>query len=102
MTLAVQPVTGGSSPRLRGTRNRYPGRIGCDRFIPASAGNTQVTDFKTRLITVHPRVCGEHRRALLAGLLVGGSSPRLRGTRGHPAVGRRVVRFIPASAGNTG
>ena len=50
---------------------------------------------------VHPRVCGEHYLALLHAHDAGGSSPRLRGTRGRVPATRGDQRFIPASAGNT-
>ena len=51
--------------------------------------------------TVHPRVCGEHCLSMTTSRAGCGSSPRLRGTLRlnlHCAI---VVRFIPASAGNT-
>ena len=71
------------------------------RFIPASAGNTNIEGSEYQYATVHPRVCGEHYRQSDAVFPVTGSSPRLRGTL-YVAVGvLLVVRFIPASAGNT-
>ena len=52
--------SGGSSPRMRGTRSGV--RIGIDprRFIPAYAGNTDGSNAPMHLVPVHPRVCGEH------------------------------------------
>ena len=91
----------GSSPRVRGTRCRCDGDSHGRRFIPARAGNTQVSDFHRRITsTVHPRACGEHptpslprRRAAVHPRACGehvadlggdslhiGSSPRVRGT----------------------
>ena len=50
----------GSSPRVRGTRTS----LGClntlERFIPACAGNTSPGVFSSDILSVHPRVCGEH------------------------------------------
>ena len=73
------------------------------RFIPACAGNAASSDEIGRLVSVHPRVCGErtgcnqvpllpavHPRVcgersdmLLTKILRGGSSPRVRGTQGR-------------------
>ncbi len=92
--------TGGSSPRLRGTRAKDVRHGRVIRFIPAAAGNAVVVRSLNSSISVHPRGCGE--RVVLSGLEIaqGGSSPRLRGTR----VGRKRhqsgARFIPAAAGN--
>ena len=92
----------GSSPRLRGTHVLAEGISETLRFIPASAGNTEVPGATPATPSVHPRVCGEHVGLKRYRRIRIGSSPRLRGTLLH---GRRVfggVRFIPASAGNTG
>ena len=71
----------GSSPRLRGTRQRICAKHDC--------------------VAVHPRACGEHKRTGKPMKLYAGSSPRLRGTRGHEYAEQRLRRFIPAPAGNT-
>ena len=90
----------GSSPRLRGTRgSRYPGRhVG--RFIPAPAGNAIRPSSRRCPRTVHPRACGERIATRRFTPTSAGSSPRLRGTRGHPAPRHQHGRFIPAPAGN--
>ena len=74
----VQPV--GSSPRMRGTRRmgRFDSRP--RRFIPAHAGNSVFGAVGWVGLTVHPRACGELKRAVVATLEVDGSSPRMRGT----------------------
>ncbi len=54
-------LTGGSSPRVRGTRRPFPARTACR--------------------AVHPRVCGEHGMQQIASPADSGSSPRVRGTR---------------------
>ena len=92
---------GGSSPRLRGTRQRGRYSRPSIRFIPAPAGNTSRCMSTARPMAVHPRACGEHRAAINYHRREGGSSPRLRGT---PAAEYQVPlmrRFIPAPAGNT-
>ena len=70
----------GSSPRLRGTRQRPVQGIGRQRFIPAPAGNALSIPC-TRTVTR-------------------GSSPRLRGTLAVGAAHCALARFIPAPAGN--
>ena len=97
----VKVVSGGSSPRMRGTREALRFAFARIRFIPAYAGNTPV---QSRLIhpgPVHPRVCGEHFARRCSRAAVSGSSPRMRGTRLHCRIRRELGRFIPAYAGNT-
>ena len=51
---------------------------------------------------VHPRACGEHLKDERTLLIMSGSSPRLRGTFIMGVLGGRLIRFIPAPAGNIG
>ena len=51
---------------------------------------------------VHPRERGEHSYFGGGDKQIGGSSPRARGTPIFWAGSFRAIRFIPASAGNTG
>ena len=92
---------GGSSPRVRGTRAPAspPGKGG--RFIPACAGNSSVWAVSPRLMTVHPRVCGELGGGSGRGAVHRGSSPRVRGTPHPGGCAARRRRFIPACAGNS-
>ena len=71
----------GSSPRVRGTRHRWPIPFGRRGIIPACAGNTACVWRGPRRPRDHPRVCGEHPE--VDGLYLShlGSSPRVRGTR---------------------
>ena len=92
----------GSSPRVRGTLKARPGKITCDGFIPACAGNTVTHYSRWSGNTVHPRVCGEHSAPAPTSMGVPGSSPRVRGTLRRRVARRNGQRFIPACAGNTG
>jgi len=94
-------VDNGSSPRARGTHaERRRGRV-LDRFIPACAGNTRAASRGRTGTTVHPRVRGEHGDAGDSVIIIGGSSPRARGTHVSRFVCQPHCRFIPACAGNT-
>ena len=93
--------TGGSSPRVRGTRFPDSPESLAYRFIPARAGNTGKVAGKGRVDAVHPRACGEHPFAVDLEDCDYGSSPRVRGTRSHLQPPKPRNRFIPARAGNT-
>ena len=72
----------GSSPRGRGTLIISPMDLDGNRFIPARAGNTQISIGSEIHESVHPRAGGEH------------PSQKFRWCLGSH-------RFIPARAGNT-
>ena len=91
----------GSSPRVRGTLLMDIRHELQRRFIPARAGNTSAKITFPCSSTVHPRACGEHAQVLATAKLYTGSSPRVRGTRGHGRARSAHNRFIPARAGNT-
>ncbi len=93
-------VSGGSSPRLRGTPLPYPHLDALRRFIPAPAGNAIRRTGPARSGAVHPRACGERRSMPKAVPVLDGSSPRLRGTRDAVHRFAARIRFIPAPAGN--
>ena len=118
------PATGastGSSPRVRGTLAAQGGvaavggiipacagtpcyrRRGSDRngIIPACAGNTGRRCGCHEHVRDHPRVCGEHPFSSIVHNPPGGSSPRVRGTRGHARCFEGRAGIIPACAGNT-
>ena len=81
-TASASRKPGGSSPRLRGTRVSEVKQCLRQRFIPAPAGNAVSARSRNGLLTVHPRACGERIGKARDTRLIGGSSPRLRGTRG--------------------
>ncbi len=95
-----QPVTG-SSPRVRGTPWVSISSYSRVRFIPARAGNTELTGTKLYIKAVHPRACGEHEIAKQRANGLSGSSPRVRGTLAEYNRDIATKRFIPARAGNT-
>ena len=91
----------GSSPRLRGApvddlqTQRDLG------LIPASAGSTGGGKLPPSTPGAHPRVCGEHVRAIDETHPHAGSSPRLRGALPIKMERQFTIRLIPASAGST-
>ncbi len=91
----------GSSPRVRGIRQRRKPAGGRTRFIPACAGNTPARPWWRSSPTVHPRVCGEYREVPGLEAEEVGSSPRVRGIRHGETGSLYFRRFIPACAGNT-
>ena len=71
------------------------------RFIPARAGNTVEGRHVGSPLRLHPRSRGEHGMASCWRAKAGGSSPLARGTPDEQLDVVRVMRFIPARAGNT-
>ena len=99
--IAVQVLSPGSSPRMRGTLGFaivLPSIFG---IIPAYAGNTCLRCCKTRKTRDHPRVCGEHSPCAVACASCLGSSPRMRGTLIKRVPSVLNIGIIPAYAGNT-
>ncbi len=72
-----------------------------ERFIPARAGNTEVTVGAGFTCAVYPRSRGEHFARHVADDEKLGLSPLARGRRSALLHQRRRWRFIPARAGNT-
>ena len=86
---------------MRGTRHVRRRGTHVPGIIPALAGNTVFCAASGLLPGDHPRACGEHLPEEFSEDMLGGSSPRLRGT--HRLV-RHMQLFpgiIPALAGNT-
>ena len=92
----------GSSPLARGTPRPSTSRAQAGRFIPARAGNTGLAGDGSRRETVHPRSRGEHQPDHDSDSSMSGSSPLARGTPPPRPSLLRIIRFIPARAGNTG
>ncbi len=98
---AIPAASTGSSPRMWGTPVQIARRGLGLRFIPTHVGNTAVSQSRYLHGTVHPHACGEHGACKQAEPLLGGSSPRMWGTR--PKLEPLPVqwRFIPTHVGNT-
>ena len=94
-------LSGGSSPRVRGTLPSTPTARNPPGIIPACAGNTSSSASRLRTLRDHPRVCGEHRCAPGIGVHFAGSSPRVRGTLSDAVRIASIGGIIPACAGNT-
>ena len=75
---------GGSSPRVRGKRHSHDHTVCPVGLIPARAGKTTAETTSLRQTAAHPRACGENCAVAFAPSLIRGSSPRVRGKRGHP------------------
>ena len=71
------------------------------RFIPTGVGNTKAVLDKMSRTAVHPHGCGEHQKRELNLSIVGGSSPRVWGTRMGNVTKEMASRFIPTGVGNT-
>ena len=91
----------GSSPRMRGARERGGLAVLLNGIIPAYAGSTQACLFSCFPLWDHPRVCGEHLRDCALHQRVWGSSPRMRGAPHGRRAGQLLLRIIPAYAGST-
>ncbi len=72
--------TSGLSPLARGTRCEILPRNAGSRFIPAGAGNTNQTRYRTCRRSVYPRWRGEHLLDVVEKTTVVGLSPLARGT----------------------
>ena len=117
----VTGPTTGSSPHTRGLRLAPGGEWCGGRIIPAHAGFTlddELTVAHARIIPAHagftccaglarhepqdhPRTRGVYGRAIIRGLVNGGSSPHTRGLRRQGRLRRRLGGIIPAHAGFT-
>ena len=91
----------GSSPRVRGKRDRLGrGRWGVG-LIPARAGKTNRTAHGSRARRAHPRACGENGVVLTGPPAQAGSSPRVRGKPRRLPLHHVSCGLIPARAGKT-
>ena len=69
----------GTSPRMRGKRKLESEDLAKKRNIPAYAGKTDFSDIQAKIVSEHPRVCGENPGKTRVVLGVLGTSPRMRG-----------------------
>ena len=91
----------GSSPLVRGQLHETYVILAETRIIPARAGPTPLMRPASMRSTDHPRSCGANLVVASPLLLVGGSSPLVRGQRRIQRHRRHPDRIIPARAGPT-
>ena len=91
----------GSSPPARGAPEMSLRDELTRRIIPACAGSTRCAAGDPRRDGDHPRLRGEHGRAVVGQPVRHGSSPPARGAPRVPGPQRFGLRIIPACAGST-
>ena len=91
----------GSSPLVRGQRDRHRILVVPVRIIPARAGPTLTRRNSPTSSPDHPRSCGAKQHPLMHASLDGGSSPLVRGQLEQLRDMLSRVRIIPARAGPT-
>ena len=92
----------GLSPRGRGKQASLGCMCVAGRSIPAWAGETRETWLWVTGDRVYPRVGGGNIFGWIPNTLHGGLSPRGRGKPINPNACRKLLRSIPAWAGETG
>ena len=91
----------GSSPLARGLLVAIATFFGEGRIIPARAGFTSTTDWRTAASGDHPRSRGVYRPPQAGHRRAGGSSPLARGLHLPYGDPHDYARIIPARAGFT-
>ncbi len=91
----------GSSPHMRGKPLYLGLQWHAQRIIPAHAGQTQNCATFSDGNTDHPRTCGANLLVRGELQLRHGSSPHMRGKHQADRPRRRILRIIPAHAGQT-
>ena len=91
----------GSSPRMRGKLVRHGAVADERRIIPAHAGQTSSPCNWTFGSQDHPRACGANLTPKPLPPRKAGSSPRMRGKPGTRKRIAKLMRIIPAHAGQT-
>ena len=96
---AVERITSGSPPRVRGQLALILLGVGLIRFTPARAGTIPTCRAATSRTAVHPRACGDNAGETIPNVPIDGSPPRVRGQCHIRVPGLRRPRFTPARAG---
>ena len=99
-----RPASGpwpGSPPRMRGKAGYWVKDAQGRGITPAYAGKSRKETIKRRGWKDHPRVCGEKLIWRIAGALVPGSPPRMRGKAAGVRSFRWAVGITPAYAGKS-
>ncbi len=89
----------GLSPRVRGNQLKIKNKLLSRGSIPARAGEPLALLASVLSGKVYPRACGGTRPPSAAARPRQGLSPRVRGNRTHRKAAERVIRSIPARAG---
>ena len=92
-------LSGGLSPRVRGSLNGQGQEFAQSRSIPACAGEPTSGDPNDKLRRVYPRVCGGASLGCPQPGSHPGLSPRVRGSRSTGLPSPLRMRSIPACAG---
>ena len=101
-TFAIHHLsTGGSSPRVRGSRRSIIAAMTTVGIIPAGAGLTILPPLIPCIFRDHPRGCGAHILDIIDENTIKGSSPRVRGSRDQAKIIWSEAGIIPAGAGLT-
>ena len=90
-----------SSPRMRGSPNKFKIFYPVLRIIPTGAGLTDAPQLDTKAFGDHPRGCGARQSYAKQSYPELGSSPRMRGSRRHTIYQDVIRGIIPAHAGLT-
>ncbi len=99
--LCLIRLMAGSSPLVRGQRDRVKENKLRHRIIPARAGPTRSTGKTPWVSSDHPRSCGANLTEEPFVISPSGSSPLVRGQRTEVSVRSHLLRIIPARAGPT-
>ena len=89
----------GLSPRVRGNPRHHPPQWSAPGSIPACAGEPATHQSAGASTGVYPRVCGGTNLKESWEAAMGGLSPRVRGNPLPVGCGLRILRSIPACAG---
>ena len=93
---------GGLSPRVRGNLAQVAAKPCTGRSIPACAGEPPSRPQRRHRRMVYPRVCGGTQSRSSSMMALTGLSPRVRGNQAVRQHAGRVIRSIPACAGEPG
>ena len=99
MSIVMDSIARGLSPRVRGNRSVEVLRRHLDRSIPACAGEPASVAGCKKSNAVYPRVCGGTMKPCVMFSLAHGLSPRVRGNRARLIHGHLRSGSIPACAG---
>ena len=98
---ALERLSLGSPPHLRGKHKFYHYMGGRARITPAPAGKT-ASEIKTCTCGKdHPRTCGENEKSPVTSKTITGSPPHLRGKPDKKTLASNNSRITPAPAGKT-